>query len=88
MGEYAGAKLFCISKEKKRINGEKAERVTLRMLQRNPSVEVLGMKVSRETPHVTRYVDILIKNRLSGNIIAVEVKSGNAKKIIQANKER
>ena len=38
------------------------------------------MKVTIEIPHGIRYVDIFIKNRLSRKIIAVEVKSGNAKR--------
>ena len=78
--DMLGLSCSASQRKKNRINGEKAEQLTLRKLQRNPSVEVLGMKVTIETPHGIRYVDILIKNRLSGKIIAVEVKSGNAKR--------
>ena len=78
--DMLGLSCSASQRKKNRINGEKAEQLTLRKLQRNPSIEVLGMKVTIETPHGIRYVDILIKNRLSGKIIAVEVKSGNAKR--------
>ena len=78
--DMLGLSCSASQRKKNRINGERAEQLTLSKLQRNPSIEVLGMKVTTETPHGIRYVDILIKNRLSGKIIAVEVKSGNAKR--------
>lgn len=63
-----------------RTNGKAAEAFVLDKLSANPSVTVLGTQVYIKTPGVGRgrYVDILIQNNKTGQIIAVEVKSGSA----------
>ncbi|MEZ2577544.1 RHS repeat domain-containing protein, partial [Buttiauxella ferragutiae] len=63
-----------------RANGKAAEALLLDKLSINPNVTVLGTQVYVKTPGVGRgrYVDILIQNNKTGNIIGVEVKSGGA----------
>nr|WP_229064191.1 hypothetical protein [Morganella morganii] len=63
-----------------KVNGKAAEALVIGKLQRNPNVVVLGTQVYVKTPGAGRgrYVDILIQDKRTGKIIAVEVKSGGA----------
>jgi len=72
-------------------NGANAETLIYNRLQTNPNVTVLGRHVYIRTPGVGRgrYVDILIQNNGTMQLIAVEVKSGNAiRSVAQRAKDR
>lgn len=49
-------------------------------LRNNPKVEVIGTQITVHTPDGIRYVDILIKNKKSHKLIAIEIKSGKARR--------
>jgi len=71
--------LRCSAKQlrQNRINGKKAEQLILDRLNKNPNVTVLGQQVYVKTKVGGRFVDILIRNN-KGQMVAVEVKAGNA----------
>ena len=62
------------------MNGRKAEDYVYNKLLGNKNVAVLGRQVYVRTPGAGRgrYVDILAQNKTTGQLIAVEVKSGRA----------
>ncbi len=62
------------------INGRRAEKKVLKKLEKNTNVEILGKHVTVHTDKGVRYVDILIRNKKTNKIVAIEVKSGNAKR--------
>ena len=49
-------------------------------LRNNPKIEVIGTQITVHTPDGIRYVDILIKNKKSHKLIAIEIKSGKARR--------
>jgi hypothetical protein len=74
--------LECSAAQRKanKANGKKAEDLIYNKLSNNPNVEILGRQVTVHTEKGVRYVDVLIRNKKTGKIVAVEVKSGNAKR--------
>jgi RHS repeat-associated protein len=74
--------LNCSAAQRKanKSSGKKAEDLVHNKLQNNPDVEVLGRQVTVHTSEGVRYVDVLIRNKKTGKVIAVEVKGGRAKR--------
>ena len=74
-GSYAQLK-------KNQKQGKAAEAKTLKKLQKDKKIVVLGTQVYVRTPGIGRgrRVDILVQNKKTGKITAVEVKSGGAKR--------
>jgi RHS repeat-associated protein len=67
-----------VQRKANKTNGKKAEDLVYNKLLQNPNVEVLGRQVTVHTDKGVRYVDVLIRNKKNGKIVAVEVKSGGA----------
>ncbi|WP_264080064.1 RHS repeat-associated core domain-containing protein [Treponema pedis] len=67
-----------------RKNGKKAENFIHDRLLNNPDVEIIGRNVTvffdKADGGGVRYIDILARNKKTGKIINVEVKSGKAKR--------